>query len=276
MLFKILINYITGYVNIVVEGFFIERFINKCISKNIAMWNIKRKNTSIMYANIGIKDFKKLKHIAKDTKCRVSINHKKGMPFIANKYRKRKIFASFLLFLVAIVFILSNFIWNIEIVGNENISQEEIQELLTAKGLTIGKLKNKINTKNIINDIRLERDDIAWLGINVSGTNARVEIVEAKKKPEIIDKEDYCNIVSDKDGVITKITAKNGTLVAKVGDVVRKGSLLIGGWIEGKYTGTRYLHSEGEIEAKVWYSKKDTMELKQNIEVKTRQSRIQN
>lgn len=97
----------------------------------------------------------------------------------------------------------------------------------------------------------------------MEGTNARVEIVEASKKPDIIEPEDYCNIVSDKDALIVKITAKNGTQVAQVGDVVKKDSILIGGWIEGKYTGTRYVHSEGEILAKVWYSKKEKINLNQ-------------
>lgn len=32
-------------------------------------------------------------------------------------------------------------------------------------------------------------------------------------------------------------------MVAKVGDIVTEGSILIGGWMEGKYTGTRYVHA---------------------------------
>lgn len=43
MFFKILIYYILGYVNISVEGYFIERFINICISKGILLWNLKEK-----------------------------------------------------------------------------------------------------------------------------------------------------------------------------------------------------------------------------------------
>ena len=33
--------------------------------------------------------------------------------------------------------------------------------------------------------------------------------------------------------------------------------------MEGTYTGTRYVHANGEITAKVWYSKKEKMDLKQ-------------
>ena len=111
------------------------------------------------------------------------------------------------------------------------------------------------------------------MGIDIEGTNAKVEVVEAKQKPDIIDPEDYCNIISDKEGMIVKITAKNGTQMVKEGDIVQKGDILIGGWIEGKYTGTRYLHSEGEILAKVWYSKKEKMTYTQDVTTVTRDGR---
>lgn len=57
--------------------------------------------------------------------------------------------------------------------------------------------------------------------------------------------------------------------MSKHGDVVQKGTILIGGWIEGKYTGTRYVHAKGEVEAKVWYSKKEKIYLHQDIRAKT-------
>ena len=31
------------------------------------------------------------------------------------------------------------------------------------------------------------------------------------------------------------------------------------GWLEGKYTGTRYVHSDAEIEARVWYEATESM-----------------
>ena len=31
--------------------------------------------------------------------------------------------------------------------------------------------------------------------------------------------------------------------------------------MEGKYTGTRYVHSKGDVQAKIWYSKKERMQL---------------
>ncbi|MCI9286856.1 MAG: sporulation protein YqfD [Clostridia bacterium] len=221
MFFKILLYYIFGYVNISVEGYFIERFINICISKNILLWNMKRKKSSFLYTNIGMKDFRKMKEIAKITKCRVKIQRKRGLPFLLNKYKKRKIFAISLAVILLLIFGTSNFVWNIEIVGNNTIETSEIMKDLNENGLKTGMIKQKINTKEVINNIRLKRNDIAWIGVNIKGTNAIVSIVEADKKPEIIDEKEYCNIVTRKDGIITKINVQNGTALVKEGDIVK-------------------------------------------------------
>ncbi len=195
---RTLLNYFTGYVNIRVEGFFIERFINMCIAKKILLMDIKREKSTIMYANVGLADYKRLRQIAKKTKSKIKIQRKKGLPFTAHKYRKRKIFGILCLAVLIGIIVSSNYIWNIEITGNSKISSEDILKSLEENGLNIGVSKNDMDTNSVINKIRLDRDDIAWIGITVKGTNAIVKIKETDKAPEIIDENEYCDIVADK------------------------------------------------------------------------------
>lgn len=255
MLIKILLNYMIGYIRISIDGYYIERFINICRNNKITIWNLKRNKSVRLELNIGIKDLKKVVKIAKQTKCKIKIIRKKGIPFLFNKYKKRKLFFAFLIFIIILLSISSNFIWNIEIIEENNEQIENIYQDIAECGLTIGKLKSKINTKEIINKVRLKRDDIAWMGIEQKGTNIIVKIAKTTSKPEIVNEEEYCNIISNKQGIITKINAQNGTIAAKVGDTVNIGTTLINGWMEGKYTGIRYVHASGEVEAKVWYTK---------------------
>lgn len=269
MFFKILFNYILGYVNIKIEGFYIERFINICKSKNILLWNMKREKSSILYANIGINDFKIIKSIAKTSGCNIKLNKKMGLPFIFNRYKKRKMFFVLLLFVLVVLLISSNYIWNIEVIGDNTIDKNEIIKELKNKGLSVGMAKNKIDVKSVINDLRMERQDIAWIGIDIKGTNAIVEIVETEKKPEIVKSDEYCNIISEKSGVITKINVSNGTAKVKVGDIVKKGDILVEGKLEGKYTDPIYVHATAEIEIKTWYSIRKNFEYTQVIEQRT-------
>ena len=60
MFFKVLLNYILGYVRISIEGYYIERFINICTNNNILIWNLKREKNIKLYLNTSIKKFKEI------------------------------------------------------------------------------------------------------------------------------------------------------------------------------------------------------------------------
>ena len=255
MFIKILLSYIIGYLVIEIEGYYIERFINICKSRNVTIWNLKRKEDIKLQFKARIQDFRELIKIAKKTRCKLKIKNKKGVPFLFHKYKKRKIFLIFLILFASLIILSSNFVWNVEIQIEDGASIENIEEDLKSFGLEVGKLKSSIDSKSIINEMRLKRSDIAWMRIELKGTNAIVKLVKADEKPDIIDESEYCSIVSNKAGIITKINAQDGTANVKVGDTVNVGDTLISGWMEGKYTGIRYVHAKGEIEAKVWYTK---------------------
>ena len=269
MIFKILVFYILGYLNIEVEGIFVERFINICKSKGIFLWNVKMKKGVLLYANIGINDYRNIRTIAKKTGTRIKIKKKCGIPFVLNKYKKRKIFVGILAITVILIAVMANFVWNIEVTGNDSISKQEVLFALEEEGLKIGTYKGNLDANLVIQNIRLKRDDIAWIGITIEGTNAKVEIKESTQAPNIIPQDEYCNIVADKEGMITKINAQNGTAAVAVGDIVKVGEVLVNGYLEGKYTGIRYVHAIADIEAKVWYSKKEKISLNQQVPTET-------
>lgn len=285
MYIKLLLNLILGYVRVEVEGYYIERFINICTSRKILIWNLKREKGVKLYLNIGIKDFKKLSAVSRKTKCKVKIKKKRGIPFLLNKYKKRKLFAILLLVLAIVINISSKYVWNIQIEIEENKQLENIEEDIKEAGIKEGIRKDKLETEKIINEIRLKRDDISWMGIDIKGTNVIIKLVKSDEKPEIINTNNYCNIIAKKDGIIEKIIAQNGTSLVKKGDVVRKGDILIAGYMEGKYTERRNVHSLGEVKAKVWYSDKeiiyynqekliDTGEVEDKIQIKFKNFQI--
>ena len=269
MLIKILLSYIAGFMRINVEGYFSSRFINICTQSNILLWNTKTYNSCLFSANISIRDFRKIRKIARNTKCKVTIKNKRGIPFLFERYKKRKILIILITLMIIAMIIISNFVWNIDVECDETINQEEILDIAQKNGLEIGKLKKDIDINKVIRNIRLKRDDIAWAGISINGTNAYIKLVKAEEKPKLIKQDEYCSIISCKEGIITKINVQNGTAVVKPGELVKKGATLVNGWLEGKYTGIRYVHAIADIEAKVWYSKKEKIYKKQEREEKT-------
>ena len=179
MYIKILLNLILGYMRVEVEGFYIERFINICKSKKIPIWNLRREKGVKLYLNIGIKDFRKLSAVSRKTKCKVKIKRKRGIPFILNKYRKRKLFLVLLMVLFCVIYISSKYVWNIEYEVENDELLENIENDIEEAGIKIGTKKDKINTDKIINEIRLKRSDISWMGIDIKGTNIIIKLVKA-------------------------------------------------------------------------------------------------
>lgn len=261
--------YFTGFVSITVEGFFTERFINACFSNGILLSELKREKSTYLRVKISAKDFKKIKKIARNTKCKVKIEKKSGIPILLNKYRKRKIFAGFIVFFAIFIFILTRFIWNIEIVGGENVNKEDILALLSENGIEIGKRKSELALEKAINKIRMQRADISWIGIDIKGTNVIVKINEADKSPDVVDVNEVCNIIADKAGEISKLIVHQGTARVAVGDKVEVGDLLVEGVMEGKYTGSREVHAMADIEVKKYAEKEEKQSLVQDVEVKT-------
>ena len=266
---KYLYLYIFGYLNIYVEGFFIERFINICLSKRIMLWSLTRENSTSLNAKISVGDFKKIKEAVKKSKCKLKLKDKKGLPFLLKRYRKRKIFAITLLVIAIFIFGLTRFIWNIDIVCDGNINKEEILKILEESNVKLGTYIKSVNIDKLVNYICLKREDVSWSGVEIKGTNLIVKLIMSEDKISEIQSDEPCNIVSNKDGVILKISSQNGTQRVYEGDVIKKGDLLVEGVMEGKYTGKRYVHAEAMVWAKVWYVKEEEMALTQEYLIET-------
>ena len=242
------IKNIGGVVTVEIEGFFTERFINLCKINNVKIWDIRTLVKGVVRFKMNIKEFKKLRKIARKTKCRVKIKDKKGLYFKLFRYRKRK-FVILLLFLVIIFSVaFSTFIWNINISGNSRVSEEQILNTLKENGVKIGSNKIGIEKKDIINKLRVSLNDISWVGIEINGTTMEINVVEKT----IIDEEQVQNtklgdIVANKSGVITKIVPENGTAKFKVGSYVEEGMTLIEGTLYSKFLDPEYVTAKGIV-----------------------------
>ena len=252
------INRIKGTVEVEIQGFFTERFINLCKINNIKIWNIKNIVSGIVRFNIAIKDFKKLKNISRKTKCKLKIISKKGLYFKFFKYRKRRL--AFLLILVFIIasIVSTTFVWDIDVSGNTYISEEKIYDALKESGLYVGKSKIGLKTKKVINSLRVNLSDIAWAGIEIDGTHVHVKIVEKTKLPDYaINENSIGDIISNKSGIIEKITVENGTSILSEGDYIEEGRILIEGKVYSDFLETKDVTAKGKVVLKTQYEYKN-------------------
>lgn len=263
-----LANFLRGYLIICIDGCFSERFLNICANRGILMWDIKRRGDSRMTASISIPGFKKIAPVARKSHCRVSVEARRGLPFVLQKGKKRYAFLAGMLLFFCLIFVMSGFIWGIDIKGNEKLLSEDILAALEKNGLHTGAHIRGLDVKEIRNNMMLQIPEISWLGINIKGTTAHVEVRERAEKPEIVDETKAYNIIAGSNGVITEMNVLQGTALVKEGDVVYKGQILVSGAADSQVKGVRFVASSAEIRARTWHEK--SMPVQTRRETKSR------
>ena len=256
-------NFLRGYAIIIVEGLKIERFINMAISNGIYIWDIKKQSYTSITAKIGLASFGKMREIVRKTDCTLEIKEKRGFPFIWKDLKRHKLFTASVLILVLMIYIMCSYIWMIEVIGTKNIDPKTVLEIVNNEGLKEGVRKSKLDKHSIENRVLINLSTLSWVGIQIRGTKATIEVVEKREEPELISKIDSCDIVASKSGVINKILALNGDAVVKDGATVKKGQVLVTGRIIRENMEPRLVHSLAQITARTWYEDAEEMEFQQ-------------
>ncbi|MBS4535273.1 sporulation protein YqfD [Clostridium sp. D2Q-14] len=250
-------NYFRGYVIIRIEGLTLERFINLAAINNVYLWDIERYDYTTLEAKVSLKGVKELREIILKAGCRLNIISKEGLPFLLSRLRKRKMLAIGFVLVIGVIFFLTSFIWNIEINSTGDLNEEELIEYLNKEGIKIGIKKSIIEEEELKINILEKFEDIAYVNINIKGTNLVIELKERSyiTEDETIDKNKPCNIVASKKGIIEKTIAKNGNVVVEKGEIVEKGQLLITGIVQNDLEENILLvHANGEILARTYYT----------------------
>lgn len=261
MLTRIL-RYVKGYVRIRIRGNSPERFLNLCRYHHIPVWGLEPKGHAYeMYVTIhGVKH---LGPILRKTNTRMRILKKYGLPFFLFQHRKRKVFFAGCLGCLALIYVLSLFVWDIQIEGNYKKTDETLLAFLRKEKIACGMRRSEVDCPEIAKMIRKEFEDVIWVSASLEGCRIRIAIKEnsdsgeeaeqgAEEKKTGENSEEGTDLIAEKDGVVRKIVVRNGIPQVHEGDQVKKGDLFVSGKVEIKndsqeITGWQYQHSDADI-----------------------------
>ncbi len=224
-----MISYIRGYYVITVEGIEIERFLNNLIRNNIHVFNVKRIDSNKIEFSIERQDMRELKNLYRGGNYNIKIKQKTGIPFLIKRIYKQKgmwICAFISLFLLIMT---SQFVTDIYIQVPEGIKKEDIRKELYNAGLKSGVYKKNIDRKAIRDKVMLEFDEVAYVSINVKGTNIFVTVTKKAESLKSNDDSNYCNVIAQKNGIIEKVIPRSGKALVDPGKIVQKGDVLLNG-----------------------------------------------
>ncbi len=235
-----------------IKGKNVNRFINKLVKQNIDILNIKYIN----YKEIEIRVFKSDLEKIEKIKSIYELNevNSYGLIKIRKILIKNKILLFFMFIGFLFILLLTNVIFDVEVVHNK----KEIQELLISElkkyGITEKKFVKSFNEIEKIKKEILEKykDKLEWIEIERVGTKYIVRVEERKIPNSDVETQNR-NIVAKKSAIIKTIIAENGVVVKNVNDYVKAGDVIVSGSIYLNEALKSVVRANGKVYGEVWY-----------------------
>ena len=235
-----------------IKGKNVNRFINKLVKQNIDILNIKYIN----YKEIEIRVFKSDLEKIEKIKSIYELNevNSYGLIKIRKILIKNKILLFFMFIGFLFILLLTNVIFDVEVVHNK----KEIQELLISElkkyGITEKKFVKSFNEIEKIKKEILEKykDKLEWIEIERVGTKYIVRVEERKIPNSDVETQNR-NIVAKKSAIIKTIIAENGVVVKNVNDYVKAGDVIVSGNIYLNEALKSVVRANGKVYGEVWY-----------------------
>jgi len=176
----------------------------------------------------------------------------RGLPQLLYRYRRRPGLLLGAIIYGVLLFVSSRFIWDIRVRGNDTVPDSEIIRLLGELGCEVGSYSPAIDYDALCNRYLAASDNIAWISVNLSGTVAVVEVIEASHGRASVGDGGIIasNLVAARDGIVVSYSVGSGSPMIKPGAVVSKGSLLVSGVMEHKDGSSTIVRARGSVYAK--------------------------
>ncbi|MBR2455374.1 MAG: sporulation protein YqfD [Clostridia bacterium] len=245
-----LIRWLFGYINFRAFEGFPDRFINLCTKNEVPLWNIKNVGGRLS-ASTTIQGYLNIRECAKKSGMKVRVVEKKGLIFFLKKHKKRVGIAIGIAICILLFTILSQFVWNISVVGNDTLETEFILSAFEDYGIKVGKRITKEQMQDAAEKAVIDIEKLSWATINQKGTVLVIEVREKVDAPEMYDNSKPTNVIAKEDGLILSLDILYGNAEAKIGSAVTKGDLLISGIAKHPDGSESLIHADGHIKALV-------------------------
>ncbi len=244
-----------GYLWVKLIGGDAQAFLKAAVSERIVLWNIAYDKQDELTFCVMVPDFYRLPPLLKTYGARTRIMLKRGLPFQLARLSRRKTFAAGMLAFVSLLFVLSTFVWQVNIAGESVIPEEKILQAARQEGLFPYQWAPRMpSSETLSRRLAARLPDAAWVGVEKKGTTVTITVVDSAK-PEDRAADGPRNLVAKTDAVITSIVAENGKPLVKRHDRVKKGQVLVSGWL-GDGERRKAVMSKGKVLGLVWHEVK--------------------
>ncbi len=172
-----------------------------------------------------------------------SISKARGLPSPISALAKRYGLVFGLIFALALSIISEHVVWEIRVVGNEEIRESEIISSLESYGIKSGAFIDSLDIDAICTSYLLSEDRLSWVRINAIGNCLEVVVREKSARPEN-GAERPSNLVASCDGLIYRVETLGGQRLVYGGESVSSGQILISGLVQNELSGLEGVYIE--------------------------------
>ena len=219
-----------GYMICRMRGGQCHRVINICRKRRIYLWHIRFYEKEIGFCLLS-SDYEAVKDITDMCGGSLIILEKKGLPYLIEKNKKHCPFFAGILLAVFSIYIMSLYIWNVEVTGNSYYTEETINTFLNDIGAGCGVKKSRLVPSKIEEEMRIRYPFVSWVSVQIVGTKLLIAMEEGVQ-PKDGETEKKGDILAQWDGVVVSIMTRKGTPLVHVGDEVKKGDILVRGSVD--------------------------------------------
>lgn len=243
-----------GEITIEINALKPERILNALWNRDIYTERVVKLNLTTIRFIIQYSDYRETIDVIKRLKGKFKVVDKSGgiLLFILLKRRISLVIGGILFFII--IYIMSNFIWSIQIETKNNLSPFEIRQQLNKIGIKPGLKKSDVNVYDIERKMENLNDQIMWIRIRIEGSTLKLVIEEKINPPAAEEAENSNEVVAKMDGEIERVYTYSGNAAVKPGDIVKKGDTLILG-IQGREGFEREVKPKGTVIANTFYEK---------------------
>ena len=244
---------VRGLVRAEISGPEPEKLLNACLAENLPLIRPQSADRWTLRLGVYEGDWPRLEELAANCGCEVRLLSHRGGSRIGKLLRRRFGLLMAAGTLLALLFVSSLFVWEIDPVGAEEISRGELLRVLEDSGLCCGCFWPALDADALRDRVLLREPRLAWLAVNIHGSVAEVRLLPRAEKPEIPQEGGAADLRAARAGIVRNVSARSGQVLVQPGQAVTAGELLVSGTVDSITAAPRKVRAQGEVWADAWY-----------------------
>lgn len=213
-----------------VEGLNLDRLINTAKNRGLTLENVKKISNRSLLVSLSLRDSKKFFALSKELCYNIKKIRQSGKTLPILKACQRLGVVMGAIVFVGLSCFFNDLIYGFSFSGSGSVYEREVLLYLTELGVKPYSHFSAFDFERIEDEILAKNKNLSFVSIKKNGNRLNIESSLANTNVDRLNGK-VSSIISEVDGEIEKINVYRGTALVQKGDFVKKGDLLVDGYM---------------------------------------------